>query len=493
MPDFDANDDPLRLTGAGKDEPLEPALIRPRFVPRARELAYAQCYARHGRPARRVGVALVAQGRRVARNACDRPIALLGSPPRRRRRLWTSATGDPPDLKLTWSPCATSTCAWCSRRPRSCWSGACRSLGYLIGAGAWLLTRAGTAFVHARARRVGDPKVRAGLQVAGMMGRVWLVALAVILARYAGGKDDGIMAAALVLAAFTVYFVMSFVTREGPLQGARARREGRACHERPRRRSPGSRGRRRPAMNASEGGSRRKLSTKQTLLALGGVWLGGVIVLAAIYGIKGTRNKAFEPQNEFKLDNWVHLGIFSINKAVLYLVLAAIATCVSMIYIARRMQQRPNKVQAAVELLYRTDARQHHRQRDEREDGGQVVPVHRRAVPVHPVLQPRRLHPAADQHRARDQRVRPAYPVLLAVRGHRQPLDPARAGAGRVRLLHLRRRARQGPDRLPQRARPRRRQRRHGRRDLLSRGALEPDAHPLADDSSVRQHPRRAT
>ena len=77
--------------------------------------------------------------------------------------------------------------------------------------------------MHARARRVGDPKLRAGLQVAGMMGRVWLVALAVILARVAGGKDDGIMAAALLLAAFTVYFVMSFVTREGPLAGADGR------------------------------------------------------------------------------------------------------------------------------------------------------------------------------------------------------------------------------------------------------------------------------
>jgi hypothetical protein len=91
-------------------------------------------------------------------------------------------------------------------------------LGYLIGASAWLLTRLGTAFLHARARRVGDAKLRAGLQVGGMMGRVWLVALAVILAKVAGGRDDGIMAAALVLAAFTVYFVMSFVTREGPIQ-----------------------------------------------------------------------------------------------------------------------------------------------------------------------------------------------------------------------------------------------------------------------------------
>jgi hypothetical protein len=91
--------------------------------------------------------------------------------------------------------------------------------GYLIAAFAWLLTRLGTIFMYARARRVGDPKYRAGLQVAGMMGRIWLVALAVILARVVS-KDDGIMAAALLLAAFTVYFVMSFITREGPLQGS---------------------------------------------------------------------------------------------------------------------------------------------------------------------------------------------------------------------------------------------------------------------------------
>jgi hypothetical protein len=94
------------------------------------------------------------------------------------------------------------------------------TLGYLIGAGAWLLTRAGTAFLHAQARRVSEAKARAGLMVAALLGRVWLVALAIILARYAGGKSDGIMAAALLLAAFTVYLAMSFVTRDGPIQGA---------------------------------------------------------------------------------------------------------------------------------------------------------------------------------------------------------------------------------------------------------------------------------
>jgi F-type H+-transporting ATPase subunit a len=37
---------------------------------------------------------------------------------------------------------------------------------------------------------------------------------------------------------------------------------------------------------------------------------------------------------------------------VLYLIIAGVLTCVSMIYIARRMHQRPNRVQTAVEVIY---------------------------------------------------------------------------------------------------------------------------------------------
>jgi F-type H+-transporting ATPase subunit a len=44
--------------------------------------------------------------------------------------------------------------------------------------------------------------------------------------------------------------------------------------------------------------------------------------------------------------------VFSINRAVVYLFLAAIATTGTMIWIAGRMQQRPNKVQTAVEVLF---------------------------------------------------------------------------------------------------------------------------------------------
>ncbi len=103
---------------------------------------------------------------------------------------------------------------------------------------------------------------------------------------------------------------------------------------------------------ADSGQGRKGMSTKRKLLIIGGIYVAGLIALLVIYGASGTRNTAFEPQNEFKLDTWVNLGVFSINKAVLYLVLAASLTSISMIYIARRMQARPNKVQAAVEMIY---------------------------------------------------------------------------------------------------------------------------------------------
>ena len=37
-------------------------------------------------------------------------------------------------------------------------------------------------------------------------------------------------------------------------------------------------------MNATEGGTKKKSSAKRTLLILGGVWIGGIVVLVAIYG-----------------------------------------------------------------------------------------------------------------------------------------------------------------------------------------------------------------
>jgi F-type H+-transporting ATPase subunit a len=63
-------------------------------------------------------------------------------------------------------------------------------------------------------------------------------------------------------------------------------------------------------------------------------------------------NESYRPQDEFKLDPWIDLGIFSINKAVFYLFIATALMCFTMVYVAKRMQQRPNKVQTAVEQAF---------------------------------------------------------------------------------------------------------------------------------------------
>jgi hypothetical protein len=91
--------------------------------------------------------------------------------------------------------------------------------GYLIGAVAWLATRAGAQALHVRAAGARDVRVRSGLMVGVMMGRVWIVALAVLVARYAGSRDDGIMAAVLVLGAFTVYLMLTLALRGGRPSG----------------------------------------------------------------------------------------------------------------------------------------------------------------------------------------------------------------------------------------------------------------------------------
>jgi len=81
-------------------------------------------------------------------------------------------------------------------------------------------------------------------------------------------------------------------------------------------------------------------------------WIGVLALLAVLFGLKTHKNSSFQIQNEFKLPNWVDLGVLSINRGVLYLFLAAVLTVLTMIWVARRMQMRPNRVQTAVELAY---------------------------------------------------------------------------------------------------------------------------------------------
>jgi F-type H+-transporting ATPase subunit a len=95
------------------------------------------------------------------------------------------------------------------------------------------------------------------------------------------------------------------------------------------------------------------MSKSRKYLLIGfGVYLLLTVLAFIVFGSVG-KNEDFKPQNEFNLDTWIDLpGSLDINKAVLYLFLAAVLTCISMVYIANRMQARPNRTQTAVEVLF---------------------------------------------------------------------------------------------------------------------------------------------
>ena len=97
------------------------------------------------------------------------------------------------------------------------------------------------------------------------------------------------------------------------------------------------------------------MSTKLKVLLGVGLYLLILIIVGVAFGSAGENNE-FQPQNEFLLDPWIPIEIggidFSINKAVLYLVLASAATIGVMTFLANRMQREPNRVQMMVELAY---------------------------------------------------------------------------------------------------------------------------------------------
>jgi F-type H+-transporting ATPase subunit a len=94
-------------------------------------------------------------------------------------------------------------------------------------------------------------------------------------------------------------------------------------------------------------------TTRKLLLGLGGLYLLTIIVAIIVGGATRNDNDEFQPQEEFRLITWIDLpGPLDFNKAVMYVIIAAILTVATMVYIARRMQARPNRVQTAVETLY---------------------------------------------------------------------------------------------------------------------------------------------
>ena len=97
------------------------------------------------------------------------------------------------------------------------------------------------------------------------------------------------------------------------------------------------------------------MKTKTKVFIGIGAYFAVAILMLLIFGSSG-KDESFQPQNEFKLEPWISLELagidLSINKAVLYLVLASALTIFVMVWISRRMAQKPNRVQTAIEVAY---------------------------------------------------------------------------------------------------------------------------------------------
>jgi hypothetical protein len=87
------------------------------------------------------------------------------------------------------------------------------AVGYLVGAGVWIVLRAVGVAVERAAVASEDPRRETSLRLAYLLGRLFALAIAVIVVRNGAGRDDGLTALLVIVFAFTVQLVLSFLNR----------------------------------------------------------------------------------------------------------------------------------------------------------------------------------------------------------------------------------------------------------------------------------------
>jgi hypothetical protein len=85
-------------------------------------------------------------------------------------------------------------------------------MGWVAGAGVWLVQRGLQVYLERRAEAATDPRTVVGLLTGSMIGRGWLVALT-IFGVGLGDDKAGLAAAVLVVLLFTAYFTVQMIVR----------------------------------------------------------------------------------------------------------------------------------------------------------------------------------------------------------------------------------------------------------------------------------------
>jgi hypothetical protein len=85
-------------------------------------------------------------------------------------------------------------------------------LGYVAGAVVWLVLRVLEAALDGAARRA-DTRRALGLKFASMIGRTWLVVIAILVIGLTATRADGFTAAVVCLVAYTVHLATALILR----------------------------------------------------------------------------------------------------------------------------------------------------------------------------------------------------------------------------------------------------------------------------------------
>jgi hypothetical protein len=93
------------------------------------------------------------------------------------------------------------------------------AFGYIVGAVGWIVQR---VLAHADRRWIGKaaaPGKQMGLNLFESFGRIWLLAGAIVIAGVAGGRPDGLTAAVVIFAAYSIAFAIRVVSGAPALPG----------------------------------------------------------------------------------------------------------------------------------------------------------------------------------------------------------------------------------------------------------------------------------
>jgi F-type H+-transporting ATPase subunit a len=102
-----------------------------------------------------------------------------------------------------------------------------------------------------------------------------------------------------------------------------------------------------------EPGKKGMSKARKILWGIAGVYIAGIVLFVAVYGVKGHKNESFKVIDSFHLESWVHIaGPLNIDKGVLYLLIAASLTVGLVTYVAKRMEAKPGRLQVLVEWMY---------------------------------------------------------------------------------------------------------------------------------------------